>query len=284
MPFHSSKSFSKQPFNRLEILLETGFCWSEAAKISGLTLWPVRRWWYRTGSKICDPIDRALGERLIHANYQFSQPRLFDGLMVCGRCGGRLQRPDRSKACGDPHRWSCRRCRTDGRRIWVSAAAIKRAVFDALQRRLPEIARLCEHRTVFQREREQLWLKELEQFQAMGQRLHDAGVPRMAPHVLAARVQLAQDQLGDPPDLGRHDWGTTFSSWGAWDGASSHQWRLVAVFFCRRIIWDGERLHVVLFGRRFVDPLLMNPQQDPVDRALWPVHPLHPAHVAYKGV
>lgn len=282
MDFHSGKPVSKRPSERLRVLLETGFRWSEAAEISGLTLRPVQRWWYRTGSQICDPIDKALAERLIQANYQFSPPRLFDGLMVCGRCRGRMTRPDRSQISGSLHRWACRRCRTDGRRVWVSAAAIKRAVFEALQRRLPEMARLCEHRTGFQREREQRWLEQLEQFQAMGQRLHEAGVPRLAPQVLATRVQLAQDQLGDPPDLSRHDWGATFSSWGAWEGASSHQWRMVAVFFCRKIVWDGERLQVVLFGRRFVDPLLMNAQQHPVDRALWPVHPLAPSHPAHR--
>lgn len=282
MHFRSGKPASQHPSERLRVLLETGFRWSEAAKISGLTLWPVQRWWHRTGSRICDPIDRALAERLIHANYQFSPPQLFDGLMVCGQCRGRMQRPDRTHAYGRPQRWACRRCRTDGRREWVPAAAIKRAVFEALQRRLPEMARLCEHRTRFQREREQLWLEQLEQFQAMGQRLHEAGVPRLAPQVLAARVQLAQDQLGDPPDLSRHDWGATFSSWGAWEGASSHQWRMVAVFFCRKIVWDGERLQVVLFGRRFVDPLLMDPQQHPVDGALWPVHPLPPGHPAHR--
>ncbi len=282
MHFHSGETASMDPSKRLRILLETGFFWSKAAKVSGLTLWPVRRWWYRTGSQICDPIDKALAERLIRANLHYSPPQLFDGLMVCGRCRGRLQRPDRSNACGDPHRWSCPRCRTDGRRAWVSAAAIKRAMFEALQRRLPEMARLCEYRTGFQRDREQRWLEQLEQFQAIGQRLHDAGVPRMAPQVLAARVQLAQDQLGDPPDLSRHNWGEAFSSWGAWEGASSHQWRSVAAFFCRRIIWDGEGLQVVLFGRRFVDPLLMNSQQDPVNRGLWPVHPLHPGHPAHQ--
>lgn len=282
MHSHSGEAVSKHPAVRLRILLENGFFWSKAAKISGHVPRPVRSWWYRTGSQICDPIDKALAERLIRANYQFSPPQLFDGLMVCGTCRGRMTRPDRSHASGNPHRWACRRCRTDGRRVWVSAAAIKRAVFEALQRRLPEMARLCEHRTGFQREREQRWLEQLEEFQAMGQRLHEAGVPRLAPQVLAARVQLAQDQLGDPPDLSRHDWGATFSSWGAWEGASSHQWRMVAAFFCRKVVWDGERLHVVLFGRRFVDPLLMDSQQNPVDGALWPVHPLSPSHPAHR--
>jgi hypothetical protein len=280
--FNSGEPTSQHPSERLRVLLETGFYWSEAARISGLSVMGLRNWWQRTGSDLCDPIDKALAERLIQANYRFSPPQLFDGLMICGRCRGRMQRPVQSRSAGKPHRWACPRCRTDGRRVWVSAAAIKQAVFEALQRRLPEMARLCEHRTGFQREREQQWLEQLEQFQAMGQRLHDAGVPRMAPQVLAARVQLAQDQLGDPPDLGRHDWGASFSSWGAWEGASSHQWRLVVVFFCRKIVWDGERLQVVLFGRRFVDPLLMNPQQDPVDRALWPVHPVHPGHPAHQ--
>jgi hypothetical protein len=163
------------------------------------------------------------------------------------------------------------------------AGAIKRAVFEALQTRLPEMARLCEHRTRFQREREQRWLEQLEQFQVMALRLHEAGVPRMRPQVLAAQVQLARDQEGPRPSLDDQNWGDTFSSWGAWEGASSHQWRMVGVFFCRRIVWNGERLQVVLFGRRFVDPLLMDPQEHFVDAASFrfPVHPLpfsHPAH------
>ncbi len=282
MDFNSGETTSQHPSGRLRVLLETGFYWSEAARISGLSVMGLRNWWQRTGSDLCDPIDKALAKRLIQANYQFSPPRLFDGLMVCGRCRGRMQRPVRTRSAGKPHRWACHHCRTDGRRVWVSAAAIKRAVFEALQQRLPEMARLCEYRTGFQRDREQRWLEQLEQFQAMGQRLHDAGVPRMAPQVLAARVQLAQDQLGDPPDLSRHNWGEAFSSWGAWEGASSHQWRMVGVFFCRRIIWDGKRLQVVLFGRRFVDPALMNSQQDPVDRGLWPVNAFHPGHPAHQ--
>jgi hypothetical protein len=263
--------------------LETGFCWAKAAEISGLSLMGLRNWWYRTGSLSCDPIERAQAERLIQANYGLCSPQLFDGLVLCGKCRGRLKRPDQRDACGRPHRWACPRCRTDGRREWVSAAAIKRAVFQALQRRLPEMARLCEYRTGVQREREQRWLAQLEEFLAMGQRLHEAGLPRMAPQALAARVRLAQDQLGEPPDLIRHNWGATFSSWGAWEGASSHQWRMVSTYFCRRIVWDGQRIKVVLFGQRFVDPLLMDPQEHPVEGALWPVHPLPPGHPAHRG-
>jgi hypothetical protein len=110
----------------------------------------------------------------------------------------------------------------------------------------------------------------------------EAGVPRMRPQVLAAQVQLAKDQEGPRPSLDDQNWGDTFSSWGAWEGASSHQWRMVAVFFCRRIVWNGERLQVVLFGPRLVDPLLMDTQQDPVDRGLWPVHSLPPSHPAHR--
>jgi hypothetical protein len=280
---HSGESVPKMSADRLRILLQTGFRWSEAAEISGVSLWVLRTWWYRTGSHLCDPIERAQAERLIQANYRQCSPRLFDGLVVCGKCRGLLKPPDQRDVCGRPPRWACTRCRTAGRREWVSAAAIKRAVFEALQRRLPEMARLCEHRTEFQREREQRWLEQLEQFQAMAQRLHDAGVPRMAIPARAAQVQLAEDELGDPPYLDRDDWGETFSSWGAWEGASSHQWRMVAAFFCRKIVWDGERVHVVLFGRRFVDPLLMDRNENLVDQPLWrpPVHPLafsHPAH------
>jgi hypothetical protein len=164
----------------------------------------------------------------------------------------------------------------------VQAAAIKRAVFEALQRRLPELARLCEHRTPMQREREQQWLQQLEDFLELSRRLHDAGLPRMDYPTMAARVQLARDQVGEDVDLVRRNWGRTFSSWGAWDGATSHQWRMVSSFFCRKIVWDGEGLQVVLFGRRFVDPLLMNAQQDPVDRGLWPVHSLPPSHPAHR--
>jgi hypothetical protein len=283
MRLRSGKPNCKQSADRLRILLLTGFCWSEAAEISGVSVMGLRNWWYRTGSHLCDPIERSQAERLIQANYQQRSPRLFDGLMICGKCRGRMKRPDQQHACGRPHRWACSGCRADGHRAWVQAAAIKRTVFEALQTRLPEMARLCEHRTELQREREQRWLEQLEQFRALGQRLHDAGVPRMAPQLLAARVQLAQDQLGDPPNLGRHNWGETFSSWGAWEGASSHQWRMAAVFFCRKIVWDGERLQVILFGRRFVDPLLMDGHEHLVDQPFcrFPVYPLpfsHPAH------
>jgi hypothetical protein len=283
MSFHSGESVRKMSADRLRILLQTGFRWSEAAEISGVSLWVLRTWWQRTGIHLCDPIERAQAERLIQANYRQCSPRLFDGLVVCSKCRGLLKPPDQRDVCGRPHRWACTRCRTAGRREWVSAAAIKRAVFEALQRRLPEMARLCEHRTGFQREREQRWLEQLEQFQAMAQRLHEAGLPRLAILARAAQVQLAEDELGDPPYLDRHNWGETFSSWGAWEGASSHQWRMVTAFFCRKVVWDGERLQVVLFGRRFVDPLLMNGNEDLVDQPLWrpPVHPLafsHPAH------
>ena len=283
MRLHSCEPLSERHADRLRILLETGFCWAQAADLSGMSLMGLRDWWYQTGSLSCDPIERAQAERLIQANYRLCSPQLFDGLVVCGNCRGRMKRPDQQHACGRPHRWACSRCRADGRRKWVSAAAIKRTVFQALQSRLPEMARLCEHRTGLQREREQRWLAQLEEFLAMGQRLHEAGLPRMAPQSLAARVRLAQDQLGEPPDLIRHNWGATFSSWGAWEGASSHQWRMVSVYFCRRIVWDGQRLQVVLFGRRFVDPLLMDPQEHPVDGALWPVHPLPPGHPAHRG-
>lgn len=283
MSFHCGESVRKMSADRLRILLQTGFRWSEAAEISGVSLWVLRTWWQRTGIHLCDPIERAQAERLIQANYRQCSPRLFDGLVVCGKCRGLLKPPDQRDVCGRPPRWACTRCRTAGRREWVSAAAIKRAVFEALQRRLPEMARLCEHRTRSQREREQRWLEQLEQFQAMAQRLHDAGVPRMAIPARAARVQLAEDELGDPPYLDRDNWGETFSSWGAWEGASSHQWRMVAAFFCWKIVWDGEHIQVILFGRRFVDPLLMDGNEDLVDQPLWrpPVHPLafsHPAH------
>lgn len=195
-----------------------------------------------------------------------------------------MLRPHKHNASGKPHRWACDDCRRpNGTRDWVQAAAIKRKVFEALQRRLPEMARLCEYRTTLQREREQRWLQQLEDFLAMSRRLHEAGLPRMDYPSMAARVQLAQDQVGDPPDLVRKDWGGTFSRWGAWEGATSQQWRMVAVFFCRRIVWDGEEIRVQLFGRRLVDPLLMNPHQGRVDGVRWPVHPLpldHPAHRA----
>ena len=283
MSFHCGESVRKMSADRLKILLQTGFRWSEAAEISGVSLWVLRTWWQRTGIHLCDPIEQAQAERLIQANYRQCSPRLFDGLVVCGKCRGLLKPPDQRDVCGRPPRWACTRCRTAGRREWVSAAAIKRAVFEALQRRLPEMARLCEHRTRSQREREQQWLQQLEQFQAMAQQLHEAGVPRMAISARAARVQLAEDELGDPPYLDRDNWGETFSSCGAWEGASSHQWRMVAAFFCRKIVWDGERVQVILFGRRFVDPLLMDGKQHLVDQPLWrpPVHPLafsHPAH------
>jgi hypothetical protein len=164
----------------------------------------------------------------------------------------------------------------------VESDAVKRAVFDALQQRLPEMARLCMYRTAMQREREQQWLQQLEAFLALSRRLHEAGLPRMDYPTMAARVQLARDQVGEDVDLVRRNWGRTFSSWGAWEGATSHQWRMVAVYFCRKIVWDGERISVQLFGRRFVDPLLMDAQQDPVDRGLWPVHALPPSHPAHR--
>lgn len=282
MGLQSSSRPSLDSPTRLRILLEAGFSWTEAAKVSGMSAQGWRHWWARTGTQICDPIDIALGERLIRANYMRHSPKLFDGLLICRGCSRRLKRPDQPHARGRPYRWACSACRSDGRRAWVQAAAIKRAVFLALQQRLPEMARLCEHRTGFQREREQQWLKKLEAFVEMGQQLHAAGLPRLEPQALAARVRLAQDQLGDPPDMSRHNWGATFSAWGAWEGASSHQWRFVAAFFCRKILWDGEDLQVVLFQRRLVDPVLMNPQQHPVDGALWPVHPLPPGHPAHR--
>jgi hypothetical protein len=270
------------PSDRLRVLLETGFCWNQAAEASGMCPWALRRWWCRKGAQICDPIDAELGHRLIRANRGLKSPALFDGLLICRGCSRRLKKPDQRDANGRPYRWACSSCRSEGRRAWVHAAAIKRAVFRALQQRLPEMARLCEYRTRFQRRREQEWLEKLEAFLAIGQQLHEAGLPRMAPQAMAARVRLAQDQLGDPPDMVRHNWGATFSSWGAWEQASSAQWRIVAVYFCRKIWWDGERLQVVLFQRRLVDPLVMNPQQHPVDGALWPVHPLPPGHPAHR--
>jgi hypothetical protein len=222
-----------------------------------------------------------MATRLIQANYQFSLPVLFDGLMTC-RCGRRMVRPHRHNASGNPHRWACPVCRLpNGKRDWVPAAAIKRAVFEALQRRLPEIARLCEYRTTIQRERERQWLQQLEDFLELSRRLHEAGLPRMDYPTMAARVQLAKDQLGEDIDLVRRNWGKTFSSWGAWEGATSHQWRMVAVFFCRKIVWDGQEIRVQLFGRRFVDPLLMDGNKHLVDGSPWPVHSLpfsHPAH------
>jgi hypothetical protein len=267
---------------RLELLLGTGFSWTEAARASGMTTRGLRHWWMRKGRWVCDPIDVALASRLLRANYQQRSPRLFDGLVTCQDCSRRLKRPDRRYAHGRLNRWGCPVCRPEGRRAWAEATAIKTAVFQALQRRLPEMARLCEYRTDFQRQRERAWLEKLEAFLELGQQLHAAGLPRMAPQSLAARVQLARDQLGDPPDLSRHNWGATFSCWGAWERASSHQWRIAAAYFCRQIIWDGMELHVVLFGRKLVDPALMNPQQNPVDVALWPVHPLPPSHPAHR--
>ena len=267
---------------RLKALLQAGFAWAAAAKDLGITERGLRYWWERKGSRLADPVDLALSTRLIQANYQFSPPQLFDGLMVC-RCGRRMERPAQARASGRPQRWSCPICRLpSGKRDWVHAAAIKRAVFEALQRRLPELARLCEHRTPMQREREQQWLQQLEDFLDLSKRLHEAGLPRMDYPTMAARVQLARDQGGEDVDLVRRNWGRTFSSWGAWEGATSHQWRMVAVFFCRKIVWDGERISVQLFGRRFVDPLLMDAQQDPVDRGLWPVHSLPPSHPAHR--
>lgn len=267
---------------RLKALLQAGFAWAAAAKDLGITERGLRYWWERKGSRLADPVDLALSTRLIQANYQFSPPQLFDGLMVC-RCGRRMERPAQARASGRPQRWSCPICRLpSGKRDWVHAAAIKRAVFEVLQRRLPELARLCEHRTPMQREREQQWLQQLEDFLELSKRLHEAGLPRMDYPTMAARVQLARDQVGEDVDLVRRNWGRTFSSWGAWEGATSHQWRMVAVFFCRKIVWDGQQIRVQLFGRRFVDPLLMDAQQDPVDRGLWPVHALPPSHPAHR--
>jgi hypothetical protein len=223
-----------------------------------------------------------MATRLIQANYQFASPLLFDGLMTCS-CGRQMVRPYSYNARGKPHRWSCPVCRLpSGKRDWVQAAAIRRAVFQALQRRLPEMARLCEYRTAMQRERERQWLQKLEDFLALSRDLHEAGLPRMDYPTMAARVQLARDQVGQPLDPARRNWGQTFGTWKAWQGATSHQWRMVAVFFCRRISWDGQQIRVQLFGRRLVDPLLMDPQQDPVDRRLWPVHPLPPSHPAHR--
>jgi hypothetical protein len=267
---------------RLKTLLQGGFAWAAAAKDLGITERGLRYWWERTGSRLADPVELALSSRLIQANYQFSPPQLFDGLMVC-RCNRRMERPAQAWASGKPHRWSCPVCRLpSGKRDWVQAAAIKRAVFKALQRRVPEMARLCDHRTPMQRQREQQWLQKLEDFLAMSRQLHEAGLPRMDYPTMAARLQLARDQVGEDVDLVRRNWGRTFSSWGAWEGATSHQWRMVAVYFCRKIVWDGERISVQLFGRRFVDPLLMDAQQDPVDRGLWPVHSLPPSHPAHR--
>jgi len=159
---------------------------------------------------------------------------------------------------------------------------IKWAMFKALQRRLPEMARLCEYRTPMQRERERQWLQKLEGFLELSRELHEAGLPRMDYPSMAARLQLARDQVGEPLDPEQHNWGATFSTWKAWEGATSHQWRMVSVYFCRLIVWDGQEIRVQLFGRRFVDPLLMNAQQDPVDRGLWPVHSLPPSHPAHR--
>lgn len=278
---HSKRSEVNIP-ERMGALWRTGFCWTAASAETGDTIWALWDWWKSTGARLADPMDQALAQRLIQANYKFRSPQLFDGLMIC-RCGRRMWRPEQRDTFGNPHRWSCPICRLpNGKRDWVQAAAIKRAVFEALQRRLPEMARLCDHRTPMQRERERQWLQQLEDFLAMSRRLHEAGLPRMDYPTMAARVQLARDQVGEDVDLVRRNWGRTFSSWGAWEGATSRQWRMVAVFFCRKIVWDGERIRVVLFGRRFVDPLLMDAQQDPVDRGLWPVHALPPSHPAHR--
>ncbi len=267
---------------RVRSLVSSGFDWSQVAAEQGISSSWLRRWWAKSGSRATDPVDLAMAKRLIQANYQFHRPQLFDGLVSC-RCGLRMMRPNRCHASGDPHRWSCQVCRLpNGARDWVSAAAIKRKVFEALQRRLPEMARLCEYRTPMQRERERQWLQKLEGFLELSRELHEAGLPRMDYPSMAARLQLARDQVGEPLDPERHNWGATFSSWGAWEGATSHQWRMVSVYFCRRIVWDGQEIRVQLFGRRFVDPLLMNAQQDPVDRGLWPVHSLPPSHPAHR--
>jgi len=267
---------------RVRSLVSTGFDWRRVAAEHGISSSWLRRWWAKDGSRSICPVDFALATRLIQANYHFSSPVLFDGLMTC-RCGRRMLRPHRHNACGKPHRWACEDCRLpNGARDWVPAAAIKRKVFEALQRRLPEMARLCEYRTPMQRERERQWLQKLEGFLELSRELHEAGLPRMDYPSMAARVQLARDQVGEPLDPEQHNWGATFSTWKAWEGATSHQWRMVSVFFSRRILWDGQEIRVQLFGRRFVDPLLMNAQQDPVDRGLWPVHSLPPSHPAHR--
>lgn len=270
------------PAERLETLLRSGFYWTAARDELGLTDIQLRYWWEKKGPSIADPVDLAQAQRLIQANYQFSPPQLFDGLMIC-RCGRRMQRPRRRLVGSRPHRWCCPVCRLpNGKRDWVQAAAIKRAVFHALQRRLPEMVRLCEHRTPMQRERERQWLQKLEDFLELSRELQEAGLPRMDYPTMAARVQLARDQVGEPLDPAQHSWGETFSSWGAWEMATSHQWRMVSVYFCRKILWDGQQIRVQLFGRRRVDPLLMDAQQDPVDRGLWPLHTLPPSHPAHR--
>lgn len=269
---------------RVRSLVSSGFQWNRVAAELGISSSWLRRWWAKTGSNLVCPVELAMATRLIQANYQISSPVLFDGLMTCS-CGRKMVRPYSYNARGKPHRWSCPVCRQpSGKRDWVQAATIKRAAFDALQRRVPEMARLCEHRTPRQRQREQQWLQKLEDFLAMSRQLHEAGLPRMDYPTMAARVQLARDQVGEDVDLVRRNWGRTFSSWGAWEGATSHQWRMVATFFCRKIVMDRQQqLQVVLFGRRFVDPLLMDGHQHLVDQPIrrFPVHPLafsHPAH------
>jgi hypothetical protein len=197
-----------------------------------------------------------------------------------------MQRPRRRQACSRPHRWACPACRLpSGKRDWVQAAAIKRAVFEALQRRLPELARLCEHRTPVQREREQLWLQQLEDFLELSRRLHEAGLPRMNYPTMSAARQLIWDQVGEDVDSVRRNWGRTFSTWAAWEMATSHQWRTVSVYFLRKVTWDGERINVVLYGRRFVDPLLMDCHQHLVDQPFrrFPLHPLPFSHPAHRG-
>jgi hypothetical protein len=268
---------------RLKALLQAGFAWAAAAKDLGITERGLRYWWERKGSLLADPVELALSSRLIQANYQFSPPQLFDGLMVC-RCGRRMERPAQARANGRPQRWSCPICRLpSGKRDWVESDAVKMGVFEALQTRLPEMARLCMYRTPMQRERERQWLQQLEDFLALSRRLHESGLPRMDYPTMAARVQLARDQGGEPLDLERNNWAATFSEWKAWKGASSHQWRMVSVYFSRKVTWDGQQIRVQLFGRRLVDPLLMDGNKHLVDQPLrlFPVNPLpfsHPAH------
>jgi len=274
----------------IESLFDTGFLWATTARRMGCYRITLQRFWenpalrgkghQETEARLIDEVDWAAGQRLINAgkgcNELFGgKQHTFDGLIRCGDCRTRLKRTD----CNTGPGWHCRKCYSP--KYKVHELMIKRTLFQAMQSRLPQLARLCEHRNPIQLARQQEWLKLLGDYVNIGQRLQAVGMRRMKYPLMAVRNQLAMDQLGELPNLERQNWVATFSQWGAWEQASDHQWRLISTFFIRSLYWDptgGGKIRLQLFRPDLVDPAVMERDQRPGERGLFPVDHLPLSH------